>query len=492
MTSIEISVLDFGMQSHEDDYVKIYSPVFRPTLDNGAVVSTAPQIVRLVNGKATIPNAQPGILAIEFYCRNIVNSRPVVVTVPNLPSVRLVDLMQSTYTWDAGVISAIDKLITDLSTALKLDGAKTLEQVNKIVAPLDKRITANAVNVASADVRIDALESMSGMGPGTPADGQTAVFVSQADSVTRAALDLLYGGSATRQYTAPQEFGSGQINGAAAFTVGQHLRIHEGDGNAGQRFVLTGTNPDVMPYFEVVANTRIGTDGGAAVAGVQVHLGPDVGAGINRQFLYIEAVGEKHSDGPHFRIGSHASGTQKRLMWKIENGTAALIFNPDKLRIEQCQPIVSMLQQNPYTAESSNGNLTAVSGTAYGTGTAQIFLGKAGGTSGAGTAPAAGQPLGQLMFGSKNGASTVIGGMIRQLTNEAWAFGTAQGTRTEINITRRGAVASTPALTIDDPDVNQIGLSVLVNRSGSVTFSRVLVGPADSAGTGYRTLRIAN
>lgn len=264
-----------------------------------------------------------------------------------------------------------------------------------------------------------------------------------------------------------------------SLTVGPDLAIYEADGNAGQRFALTGTNGDVMPYFEVVANTRTGTDGGNAVAGYQLHLGPDGGHGINREFLYIEAAGEKDvTHGPHFRIGVHASGAGvRRPLWIESMGSAAMIFDTD-ISIKLKQPLKSDTQQRPLQMTSTASNLTAISGVAYrgalGASPApQTFLGMAEGTPGAGAAPSAvSVSLGGHAFGSKNGSATVIAADVRALTTEAWTFGSNQGTALDFRITPAGTSAVTRAMLLTKPLADQYTSMVLLCQIGGVTSAK--------------------
>ena len=120
------------------------------------------------------------------------------------------------------------------------------------------------------------------------------------------------------------------------------LRMTYDDGNAGQRLSLTGDSTDVMPYWQVVANTRTGTDSGHAVAGYQAHLGPDDGGGINREFWYLEAVGENDSTyGPHFRMGTWASGTgiKRALQIGVGGAPTMIFYATGPQRVETTKPL---------------------------------------------------------------------------------------------------------------------------------------------------------
>lgn len=243
-----------------------------------------------------------------------------------------------------------------------------------------------------------------------------------------------------------------------------------------------GRNTDTMPYFEVVAATRTGTDGGAAVADYQHHLEPDDGAGNNREIFGIEAVAENHSGGPHFRIATHASGTGVRRPLLIKGGDATA-FKFDKTgRITSYMPIDFAGDHSTLiSGYRSVGNQTVAQSVVYthGTSVADTFPGMAGGTQAAPTAPGSGKTLGICKFGSHNGASRVDGAQIRAVTTEAWTFGAAEGNRIEILLKKNGSASSTIAALIGDLAWNQAGLSILANTEGgsTATLKQVFIGP---------------
>ena len=279
-------------------------------------------------------------------------------------------------------------------------------------------------------------------------------------------------------------------------SLGGTLKVSYDNGNAGQRMSLTGATADDMPYFQVVARTRTGTDGGAAVAGYQLHLGPDSGGGINREFFFIEAVGELHPLGPHFRIGTHASGNGVRRPLYIKGGDASAFKFDESGSITAFQPIVWEGDiQTAIKATRDGGNQTILHSVVYnataGT-TAATFLGHSSGTKASPGAPGSGFTLGSYQFGAMNGTSTVTSAQIRSVSTESWTFGTAQGSRLEFLIQRSGTATSIEGLRIAAPTTDQVGIMVLVNRAGVTTSSQVTIGAADSAGAGFRQLRVAN
>ena len=61
MVNISIDVTDLGGEARAGDKVTLWSPrVAGSAFRAGGVVSTAPVTVFLTNGKATVPNVEPG------------------------------------------------------------------------------------------------------------------------------------------------------------------------------------------------------------------------------------------------------------------------------------------------------------------------------------------------------------------------------------------------------------------------------------------------
>lgn len=357
--------------------------------------------------------------------------------------------------------------------------------------------------------RVRLLEKRDEMAPGQKNDAEIAHAFSTPGNLSNTALNSQI--DSPRTYTTSQTFDTGEgapitiepnapmewNTRTKIMNIGPDLELRRHQGNAGQRLALTGRDSETMPYFEVVASTRTGTDGGAAVAGYQLHLGPDDGAGNNREMFVIEAVGERHSDGPHFRIATHASGTGVRRPLIIKGGDATAFKFDNTGSITAYMPIKFGGDNSILVSGYRNdGNQTAVQSIAYSNSSAvaDVFLGVAGGRNDAPTPPPAGRVLGSYKFGSHNGTTRVDAAQIRAVATESWTFGSAEGNRMEFLIKKNGSAASTIAARVADPAWNQAGLSILANTDGgsTATLKQVFIGPVNSAGDGYRTLRIAN
>lgn len=127
-----------------------------------------------------------------------------------------------------------------------------------------------------------------------------------------------------------------------------------------------------------------------------------------------------------------------------------------------------------------------------GPGAAATFLGRAGGTYSSPTAPGNGAALAEYRAGSYLDGSRVYAGALSFRTTQAWTD-TARGTKAELSITLGGTTTQTTALELSTPGTSLDTAAVLLmNVGGEMVTKRVTIGPPDSAGTGYRALRITN
>lgn len=319
-----------------------------------------------------------------------------------------------------------------------------------------------------------------------PAAGTIPVYnavTNRAEYKTLAELELL------TQTEQDARFDTNLAGENSLIGLGPDLKVVPDDGNAGQRMSLTGTSSTIMPYFQVVANTRTGTDGGHAVAGLQVHLGPDTGGGTNREFLAIEAIGENASQGPHFRIQPWASGTGVKRALRFLNGSAEVMtIDPAYNR---------PLFPNGAGAVGDGASATLGYGVVHKSGpgeTAQIVFAKTGGTAAAVTAPSNAYTLGQVQFGSQNqSGSFKASAVIRAVADGNWTFDSSHGSEIEMLVCNAGTTAQTLAFQVDYPNsASDTSIAVAVNKSGTVSFARVKIGATDSGGSGFRALVVDN
>ena len=137
---------------------------------------------------------------------------------------------------------------------------------------------------------------------------------------------------------------------------------------------------------------------------------------------------------------------------------------------------------------------------ALGTGNApSIRLAHSRGTVAAPADPQIGDSLGEVDFGSTTGGadpSTYThrsAGGVRLTMREDWTD-TARGSKVELMATEKGKSARQVVATLQVPDQNERTGLVLIARGadGTLGTREVLVGPRDSAGAGYMSLRIQN
>ncbi len=308
-------------------------------------------------------------------------------------------------------------------------------------------------------------------------------------------------------FTEPQTF-----DPADSFHIGTALKVKYTNGFAGQRMHLTGQTVGDMPYIEVVPTTKTGTDPGGSVAGIQVYnttYGGNADA-PEREFIALEAKGDLYSGGRMFRLGTWASGAGAYLPFRIGIGSLNLVdFTSSGTSYGQIELLsktriyslgATIDNMIDFQRGTSFKALRGVVAASSATPAPSVFLGRTRGTIGTPTNLASGDRVGSVHFGSYapgtavSDASEEITAYMRAETRESYSdFANKRGSQLTFGVTQVGTTTLTDAFRIADPvNADEVGLFVLVNRAGTKTLSRVTVGPADSAGTGYRTLRVAN
>lgn len=389
--------------------------------------------------------------------------------------------------------------VADVASAPVVDPAVSLGATITQLDALEADVTASLAAKADTTYVDTVLATKQDAGDYATTDALTTGLATKADTtaIPTAPEDINAepaGLSTTTQAALAATYVGKDGNGDAL--LGPDLKVVYEDGNAGQRASLTGTSGAVMPYWQVTANTRTGTDGGSAVAGYQAHLGPDSGDGVNREFWFMEAVGELHADGPHFRMGTWASGTGVRRAFRLMNNSTAIQLTPN-VGIEMKQvTLFDSGDERPVRVTRPYGRLKFVMSTQsdYGPDSSIFVLARNRGASGAAaTPPLSADVLGTLQFGAMNGASDVNGAFIRGIAIQNWTYGSAEGSRLEFYVKANSTTSFTKALQLDHPaSADQAGMMVAVNRAGTVTLSQVTIGAADSGGAGYRALRVPN
>ncbi|MBD0852721.1 hypothetical protein CU043_00325 [Corynebacterium striatum] len=121
--TLTIDIGDFGAESHPDDYVILYAPVFRESAErSGGLVSTARRRVYLTGGKAAV-EVEPGPLAVEFCVRNIKDSSTREFVVP-AGGGSLGSLLAASLDYEPVVVTRLQELIDSARDAAeRLSGA---------------------------------------------------------------------------------------------------------------------------------------------------------------------------------------------------------------------------------------------------------------------------------------------------------------------------------------------------------------------------------
>lgn len=298
-------------------------------------------------------------------------------------------------------------------------------------------------------------------------------------------------------------------------------------GNGGDRVQLRGIpglsdgKPAPMPYFEVAAAREgDGTDVGGAIGGYQAHWIGDGTTPSHEDRLYwgVELTnlsktyyGRDDLKGMVQIFVSSRNKVPLRAMVFAANGRPAMVMHGKN------KPYVEILRGTGFVIDDRTwpdappgdfgtpvvfrreGQI-GLKMEGFGDWSAQprIMLGKQSGTVADPRLPSTGHQVGALEFGYTpnvqdspmlehfNSAAQVEGEAI-----EDWTAG-KRGSAINVFATPAGTTTRQRQLRIQEPSTNEAGILLRVNKDGITTEQRVLVGPPDSAGPGYRALRINN
>ena len=111
MVNISIDVTDLGGEARPGDKVVFWRPrVGGSATHAGRVISTAPVDVFLTNGKATVPDVEPGSMRVLLQCRGVESQGPIDVTVPDgNGTVTLRSLIESQFEYAPPIVSAVQE-----------------------------------------------------------------------------------------------------------------------------------------------------------------------------------------------------------------------------------------------------------------------------------------------------------------------------------------------------------------------------------------------
>lgn len=116
MTKITIDVADFGGVTHRGDHVIFNSPQFRSRAGSTTqIVSPAPRRIPLKDGKAVVADVAPGVLEVRFRVKNLVDTAPFKVMVPDVDEISLRTLLVDEFENTPVVVSTLQALITSFN-----------------------------------------------------------------------------------------------------------------------------------------------------------------------------------------------------------------------------------------------------------------------------------------------------------------------------------------------------------------------------------------
>lgn len=99
MRTLQIDIADIGGEATPGDTVVIYAPTLRSGETPGRVVSSAPRVIQLTNGRAST-QVEAGPIVVRLRCRNIADQRPIKTVVPEgTGNITLADILRGHYSY---------------------------------------------------------------------------------------------------------------------------------------------------------------------------------------------------------------------------------------------------------------------------------------------------------------------------------------------------------------------------------------------------------
>ena len=119
MVNISIDVTDLGGEARPGDKVVLWKPAAAGSATHaGRVISTAPVDVFLTNGKASVPDVEPGSMRVLLQCRGVESQGPIDVTVPDgTGTVTLRSLIESQFEYSPPIVSAVQEAASNASAS---------------------------------------------------------------------------------------------------------------------------------------------------------------------------------------------------------------------------------------------------------------------------------------------------------------------------------------------------------------------------------------
>ena len=178
MVNISIDVTDLGGEARPGDKVVFWRPRMGGSATHaGRVISTAPVTVFLTDGKATVPDVEPGEMTVLLQCRGVESQGPVTVGVPDgNGTVTLRALLESQFEYAPPIVSAVQEAASNASAS---EEAAIQAQIrseaaaDRADAKVDDAIN-NGANLVRAEVKQDADRAVSARQAATQSESNAA------------------------------------------------------------------------------------------------------------------------------------------------------------------------------------------------------------------------------------------------------------------------------------------------------------------------------
>ena len=165
MVNISIDVTDLGGEARPGDKVVLWKPAAAGSATHaGRVISTAPVDVFLTNGKASVPDVEPGEMRVLLQCRGVESQGPIDVTVPDgNGTVTLRSLIESQFEYSPPIVSAVQEAAANASASERAAieaQVRSEAAADRADAKVDDAIN-NGANLVRDEVKQDADRAVS-------------------------------------------------------------------------------------------------------------------------------------------------------------------------------------------------------------------------------------------------------------------------------------------------------------------------------------------
>lgn len=165
MVNISIDVTDLGGEARPGDKVVLWKPAAAGSSSHaGRVISTAPVDVFLTNGKASVPDVEPGEMRVLLQCRGVESQGPIDVTVPDgNGTVTLRSLIESQFEYAPPIVSAVQEAAANASASERAAieaQVRSEAAADRADAKVDDAIN-NGANLIRDEVKQDADRAVS-------------------------------------------------------------------------------------------------------------------------------------------------------------------------------------------------------------------------------------------------------------------------------------------------------------------------------------------